>query len=46
MLGIESNVRPRFVRQYAQLAEETRSAVQNYIEDVRSGRFPSKEESY
>lgn len=46
MLGIESSVRPRFVRQYARLAEETRTAVQNYIEDVRSGRFPSKEESY
>lgn len=46
MLGFQSSVRPRFVRQYAQLAEETRMAVQNYIEDVRSGKFPSREESY
>jgi 3-methyl-2-oxobutanoate hydroxymethyltransferase len=46
MLGFESSVRPRFVRQYAGLAEETKAAVTQYIEDVRSGKFPSKEESY
>ncbi len=46
MLGFESSVRPRFVRTYASLAEETRTAVLNYKEDILSGKFPSKEESY
>lgn len=46
MLGFEGKVRPRFVRPYAQLTEQTRAAVQHYIEDVQRGRFPSKEESY
>jgi 3-methyl-2-oxobutanoate hydroxymethyltransferase len=46
MLGFEGSVKPRFVRQYARFEEEAKSAVINYIEDVRSGKFPSKEESY
>lgn len=46
MLGFETGVRPRFVRKYAALGEETREAVREYIEDIASGKFPSKEESY
>lgn len=46
MLGFESGVSPRFVRKYGTIAEETREAVREYLEDVASGKFPSKEESY
>lgn len=46
VLGFESGVKPRFVRKYGTLGEETREAVREYLEDVASGKFPSKEESY
>jgi len=37
---------PRFVRQYANLGEVTRKAVAAYCNDVRSGDFPAKGETY
>lgn len=46
MLGFEGKVRPRFVRPYGRVAEETRDAVRRYREEVQSGKFPSEEESY
>ncbi len=46
MLGIESGVRPRFVRRYAELEKTISRAAQDYIRDVRSGKFPSKAESF
>jgi 3-methyl-2-oxobutanoate hydroxymethyltransferase len=46
MLGLGSAEIPRFVRSYAQLGEQMRSAVQTYAEDVRERRFPAKAEVY
>ncbi len=46
LLGFESSVKPRFVRRYAELDKEIRRAVEDYKEDVLSGHFPLKEESY
>ncbi len=46
MLGVTEEFRPRFVRRYAELAETMRSAFRHYIDDVKSGIFPAKEESY
>jgi 3-methyl-2-oxobutanoate hydroxymethyltransferase len=46
MLGLTEEFKPRFVRRYAELAEEVRNATRGYIADVRSGKFPSKGESY
>lgn len=46
MLGINQGFSPRFLRRYANLAEIMTNAVQNYITDVKSGDFPSPEESY
>lgn len=46
MLGFDSEVNFRFVRKYAKLNEIIKNAVENYIKDVESGSFPSKEESY
>ncbi len=46
MLGFKGKVYPRFVRKYAHFAEEASQAVAKYREDVLSGKFPSKEESF
>lgn len=40
MLGLFSTFKPRFVKRYAELGGEIRSAVAQYAEDVRSRRFP------
>ena len=46
MLGLNTDFHPRFVRYYATLAEEISKAIKAYIDDVRKGDFPSKDESY
>lgn len=46
MLGINRGFSPRFLRRYADLAGVMTDAVGRYIEDVKSGDFPSPAESY
>jgi 3-methyl-2-oxobutanoate hydroxymethyltransferase len=46
MLGINQEFKPRFLRQYANLQGIMTKAVQDYIKDVKSKNFPTKEESY
>ena len=46
MLGINNTFKPRFLRQYLNLQEQIQAAVRQYIEDVKSGDFPSEKESY
>ena len=46
MLGITQEFKPRFLRSYANLAEQMNDAVVNYIKDVKEGSFPSDKESY
>lgn len=46
MLGINKGFSPRFLRRYADLAGVMSDAVKNYISDVKTGDFPSAEESY
>lgn len=46
MLGINQGFSPRFLRRYANLAEVMTDAVQSYIADVKSGDFPTPQESY
>lgn len=46
MLGINQGFSPRFLRRYADLATVMTDAVDRYIDDVKSGDFPSAEESY
>lgn len=46
LLGFEERIAPRFVRRYAELGTSAREAIAGFAADVRSGRFPSLEESY
>jgi len=46
MLGINKEFKPRFLRRYMNLCDEINEAVGRYIEDIKTGDFPSKEESY
>lgn len=46
MLGINKDFSPRFLRRYANLYEVMLKAFQQYADDVRSGDFPSDDESY
>lgn len=46
MLGINTEFKPRFLRQYSNLFEQVSNAVQQYIADVKSNNFPNDNESY
>jgi len=46
LLGFQDALRPKFVRRYAELGAEATAAVARFAEDVRTGRFPSSEETY
>jgi 3-methyl-2-oxobutanoate hydroxymethyltransferase len=46
MLGLNEGFRPRFLKHYAQLAEEVRRAARAYAEDVRAGRYPMEEHGF
>lgn len=46
MLGMNDGFSPRFLRKYANIGEVVNNAVGRYIEDVKSGDFPTVEESY
>ncbi len=46
MLGINTEFKPRFLRQYLNLHEQITGAVQHYIKDVKSSDFPNEGEQY
>ena len=46
MLGINTEFKPRFLRQYLNLAEEITGAVKHYIKDIKDKDFPNETESY
>jgi 3-methyl-2-oxobutanoate hydroxymethyltransferase len=46
MLGINTEFKPRFLRQYLNLYEQIDQAVKNYINDVKTKEFPNDSESY
>ena len=46
MLGINTEFKPRFLRQYLDIYGQATTAVQQYVADVKSGGFPNDSESY
>lgn len=46
MLGINKGFSPKFLRRYADLSTVINEAVGNYIDDVKTGDFPNKNEQY
>jgi 3-methyl-2-oxobutanoate hydroxymethyltransferase len=46
VMGLAGDFRPKFVRKYADLSAVIRDAAGAFVRDVKSGGFPSKEESF
>ena len=46
LLGLESSVRPKFVRKYAQFGKAARKAALAYVQDVKESKFPTVQESF
>jgi len=46
LLGLFNELRPRFVKHYAELGQEVMRAVEDYCREVRDGEFPSAEYSF
>lgn len=46
MLGINTEFKPRFLRNYLNISEQAIKAVKQYVADVKSSDFPNLEESY
>jgi len=46
MLGLNESFKARFLKRYANLAEDVRGAVRAFGDDVRSGRYPDPEHSF
>lgn len=46
MLGINTEFKPRFLRQYLNLSEQISGAVKHYVTDIKTSVFPNASESY
>lgn len=46
IIGLYQEFQPKFVRRYADLAPEIARAARQFADDVRSGNYPSKDESF
>lgn len=46
MLGLTGSSRPKFVKEFANLAEQATAAAKQYIAEVQSGRFPDDAHSH
>ena len=46
LLGLNQDFIPKFIKQYAQMADSLKNAVAEYIQDVRTEAFPTKEHTY
>lgn len=45
-LGLNDLFRPRFLKRFANLADESRRGISAYVDEVRSGTFPGPEHSF
>ena len=46
LLGLYEGHAPRFVKRYANLADEIKRALETYVAEVRSGAFPEEQHTY
>lgn len=46
LLGMNEEFKPKFVKRYENLALRIRTAVDEYVDEVRGGQFPSEDESF
>lgn len=46
MLGLNEGFEPKFLRRFAELGADVRSAVDDYVEAVKEGGYPGEAESY
>jgi 3-methyl-2-oxobutanoate hydroxymethyltransferase len=46
LLGLNDRFAPKFLKRYASLADEVRSAIAKFGEDVRNRRYPDDEHSF
>ncbi len=46
MVGLFSDFKPKFVKQYARLDEELKKAVRTYKKEVENGTFPDQDHSF
>ena len=46
LLGLTHEFNPRFLRRYLDLNSTVKTAIQNYVEDVKKLNFPNKNEMY
>ncbi len=46
LLGMNEEFKPKFVKRYENFAVRIRTAVDEFIDEVKTGRFPSDEESF
>jgi 3-methyl-2-oxobutanoate hydroxymethyltransferase len=46
MLGMFDDLKPKFVKRYAELGEAIRAAVRQYCSEVQSGQFPAEEHRF
>ena len=46
LLGLNDRFRPKFLKQYANLADDVRKAVASFRDEVRSGAYPDDQHSF
>ncbi len=46
LLGLTPNLKPKFVKRYAEMFRDGRAAAQQYCEEVKRGAFPSEEYAF
>ena len=46
MLGITEGFTPRFLRKYLNMGEQMKTALEQYVSDVRRVDFPNDKEQY
>jgi 3-methyl-2-oxobutanoate hydroxymethyltransferase len=46
LLGFDMGFSPKFLKRYAELQDPMIAAVRTYVDEVRSGQFPSEEHAF